>query len=78
MNGILDQIRFPGQFSPTSVEQYIALQLSKRLSDESAVMRYVHYIGRHTVEYVLHLFQEVSKEPDPARAFHSFLNPPDS
>jgi hypothetical protein len=78
MSGILDQIRQSAQFSPTTVEEYLALQLSKRLGDEAAVVRYLHYIGRYTVEHLLTLFQQVKEQPDPARAFHSSLTSPDS
>ena len=78
MSGILDQIRQSAQFSPTSVEEYLALQLSKRLGDEAAVVRYLHYIGRYTVEHLLTLFQQVKEQPDPARAFHSSLTSPDA
>ena len=78
MSGILDQMRQSSQFSPTTVEEFLALQLSKRLGDEAAVVRYLHYIGQHTMEHLLGLLQRVSKEPDPARAFHSSLTSPDS
>lgn len=78
MSGILDQIHQASQFSPTTVEEYLALQLSKRLSDEAAVVRYLHYLGRYTMEHLITLFHQVKQEPDPAHAFHSSLTSPDS
>lgn len=77
MSGILDQIRQTTQFSPTTVEEYLALQLSKHLGDEAAVVRYLQYIAHYTVEHLLVLFQKAKQEPDPARAFHSSLNSPE-
>jgi hypothetical protein len=77
MNGILDQIRQSTQFSPATVEEYLALQLAKRLSDEAAVVRYLHYIGHYTVEHLIGLFHEVDQEHDPARTFHSSLTSPE-
>jgi hypothetical protein len=78
MSGILDQIRQSSQFSPTTVEEYLALQLSRRLSDEAAVVRYLQYIAHYTIDHLLELFQRVKQEPDPARAFHSSLTSPET
>jgi hypothetical protein len=78
MSGILDQINQSTQFSPTTVEEYLALQLSKRLGDETAIVRYLHYLGRYTMEHLITLFHQVKQKPDPARAFHSSLTSPDS
>jgi hypothetical protein len=78
MSGILDQIRQSSQFSPTTVEEFLALQLSKRLSDEAAIVRYLHYVAHYSVEHLLDLFQRAKQEPDPARAFHSSLTPPET
>ena len=78
MSGILDHIRQSTQFSPTTVEEYLALQLSKRLSDEVAISRYLHYLSRYTLEHLLRLYYRVKPEQDPARAFHSSLTARDS
>ena len=75
---ILDQIRHVEQFSPSTVEQYLALQLSKRMGDEASVLRYLHYLERYTVDSLIQLYHQVKDGPDPARTFHSSLTSPDS
>ena len=78
MSGILDQIRHVEQFSPSTVEQFLALQLSKRLGDEASVLRYLRYVERYTIDHLLPLYHQVKDGPDPASAFHSSLTTPDS
>lgn len=70
MNSILDQFVAPVQFVPASVEEYIALQLAKRLHDESAIGRYLYYVSRYPLSLLLDVLHEVQQDPDPARAFH--------
>lgn len=73
MSHILDQFAQSTQFTPASVEQYIALQLSKHLNDESAIGRYLHYVSRYPLPLLLNQFQQAKTQSDPARAFHSSI-----
>ena len=75
MSSIFDQIIQSQQNTPTTVEEYIALQLAKGLNDELAVKRYMHYVGHYTIEHLLHLFCKAKQAQDPAREFHSSLTP---
>ncbi len=76
MSGILDQMLQLQQFTPATVEEYIALQLAKGLRDELAVKRYVHYVARCPTEHLLNLFQKAKQGPNSARVFHlSLVNP---
>jgi len=78
MSGILDRMLQSQQFTPATVEGYIALQLAKRLGDEAAVRKYVHYLSQYKTERVLHHFRKARHESNPAQAFHSSLKPSDA
>lgn len=75
MNGILDQISSSKQFVPATTDEYLALQLAKRLGDELAIGRYLHYIAHHPVSHLMRQFHRAKSEDDPARSFHSSLTP---
>lgn len=77
MSNSLSQVMTPEQFSPTSVEEYLALQLAKRLRDEAAIERYIRYAEHHPAVHLVHLFHRVKGQSDPADAFHSSLASPD-
>jgi len=71
MSSIFDQVIEPQQFTPTTVDEYVALQLAKGLGDELAVTRYVHYVSHYTIEHLLDLFYRAKRTPEPAKEFHS-------
>ena len=73
MSGILDQMLGLKQFTPRSAEEYFALQLARRLSDEAAVKLYLHYVEHHSPNHLLHIFHQVKAHPDAAHRFHSSL-----
>ncbi len=77
MSDILDAVRQSLQFTPATVEEYIALQLAKGLDDEPAVRRYVNYLAHYKADYLLHLFHQSKQKPNPAQSFHSFLTIPE-
>lgn len=77
MKGILDQILHEQQFTPSTVEEYIALQVARRLDDAPSVRRHIHYIAHFTTEHLVRLYHSVKHLRDPARAFHRSLTPPD-
>jgi hypothetical protein len=78
MSRITNQTLPSQQFTPTTVEEYLALQLAKRLSDEQGVRRYIRYTEHYPAKHLLHLVHQASQESDPANAFHSFLTPSNS
>jgi len=75
MSGILEKMIQSEQFVPATVDEYIALQLAKGLSDEKAVRVHIHYVEHHPPEHLIRLFLSAKVRPDPARAFHSSLTP---
>ena len=64
------------QFTPTTVEEYFALQLAKRLGDATGIERYIRYAEHHPAGYLVKLFHRVKGKPNSADAFHSSLTPP--
>ena len=77
MSSILDPTLPTQQFTPTTVEEYLALQLAKRLADETAIERYIRYAEHHPAGYLARLFHRVKGNPNPADSFHSSLTPSD-
>ena len=75
MSGILDQMLQPEQFIPSSVDEYFALQLARRLDDDTAVRLYLHYVEHHPSNHLLNIYSNVKAHPEPAKAFHSALRP---
>jgi hypothetical protein len=73
MSGILDRMLQKQKFTPTTVDEFLALQLAKKLNDEAAINSYVNYVAHHGTDHVLRLCHAAMKEPDPARIFHSSL-----
>ncbi len=73
MSNILDTVQRSRQFTPETVEEYIALQLAKGLCDEPAVRRYVHYVAHYPTDRLLRLFHKSKQKPDPSQSFHSSL-----
>jgi hypothetical protein len=78
MSDILEQMLRSKQFIPTTVQEYIALQLAKGLRDEVAIQQYVRYLGRYTIGHLIHLFHKVQSDQNPALKFHSSLNATDT
>jgi len=77
MSGILDRMLQSQQFIPATTEEYLALQLAKRLGDEFAIKRYVHYVAHYAAAHLVRLCHAAKREEDPARAFHSSLAKPE-
>lgn len=77
MSGILDPELPSQQFTPTTVEEYLALQLARRLGDETAINRYIRYSEHHPAVHLAQLFHRAKGKPNPADAFHSSLTPSD-
>jgi hypothetical protein len=75
MSGILDQMLQPEQFIPSSVDEYFALQLARRLDDDAAVRLYLHYVEHHPSNHLLNIYSKAKSHPEPAKAFHSALRP---
>jgi hypothetical protein len=75
MSGILDQMLQPEQFIPSSVDEYFALQLARRLDDDAAVGLYLHYVEHHHSNHLLNIYSKAKSHPEPAKAFHSALRP---
>jgi hypothetical protein len=61
------------QFTPSTVDEYLALQFAKRLDDESKLPRYMQYVGHHSAQHLVRLFNRATGEADPASSFHSSL-----
>ncbi len=76
MNGILDRLLETSQFTPGTSEEFVALQLARRLDDEIAITRYVHYVGHYAIDHLLRLYETARHNDDPARAFHTSLSEP--
>lgn len=77
MNNILEHMLQPAQFVPATVEQFVAVQLARRLNDEPGLVRYVQYVTHHSTDYLVRLFHRAQQQTDPARAFHSSLAIPE-
>jgi hypothetical protein len=73
MSGILDRMLQPQRFIPTTADEYLALQLARRLGDELAIKRYMPYVAHHAADHLVRLCHAAKREEDPARAFHSSL-----
>ena len=57
MNGILDSMVSKTQaFSPESLEQYMALQLAKKLGDTDRLWKYVSLFDRHPPSLIVRAF----------------------
>jgi hypothetical protein len=74
---ILDRMLQQQQFTPSTVEEYLALQLARGLDDESALATYLHYVERHSMVHLLNAFHKAKRTSDPARFFRSTLIPSD-
>jgi hypothetical protein len=74
---ILDRMLQTQQFTPSTVEEYVGLQLARRLGDESALAIYMHYVERHSMIHLLNAFHKAKQTSDPAHFFHSALTPRD-
>jgi hypothetical protein len=75
MSGILDQMLQPEPFIPSSVNEYFALQLARRLDDDAAVRLYLHYVEHHPTNHLLNIYSKAKLHTKPAQAFHSALRP---
>jgi hypothetical protein len=75
MSGILDQMLQPEQFIPSSVDEYLALQLARRLDDDAAVRLYLGYVEHHPSNHLLNIYNKVKMHPESSQAFHSALKP---
>lgn len=76
MSNLLDQVLQAQEFTPSTIEEYLALQLAKRLDDETKIRSYIQYVGRFSAQHLVRLFHRAKQRSDPARAFHSFLTEP--
>ena len=74
---ILDRMLQTQQFTPSTVEEYLGLQLARGLGDESTLAIYMHYVERHPMIQLLNTFHKAKRASDPARTFHSALTPRD-
>lgn len=77
MTSSLDPV-LPVQFTPATVEEYLALQLARRLGDESSVSRYIPYTEHYPARHLLHLVYQAKRQSDPVSTFHSSLMPSDT
>jgi hypothetical protein len=77
MSLILDSTLPTEQFTPTTVAEYLALQLAKRLGDEPAIEQYIRYAEHHPAGHLAKLFHRVKQTTNPADAFHSSFTPSD-
>jgi len=75
MSSIHEPILPSQQFTPTTVEEYLALQLAKKLGDEPGVTRYIHYAEHLPAKHLLHVLHQAKQQSDPVSAFHSLLTP---
>ena len=73
MSGILDRMLQPQQFIPATAEEYLALQLAKKMNDEFAISRYMHYVAHYPADELVRLCHTAKRQPDPACVFHSSL-----
>jgi len=73
MSNILDTMGKPRQFVPATTDEFLALQLAKRLGDESSIHRYLHYVEHHPIPHLLRQFYRAKMDADPAQSFHSSL-----
>jgi hypothetical protein len=73
MSSILDQLIEPNQFIPTTTEEFLALQLAKRLDDEEAIGKYLHYVAHHPASHLLQQFHRAKRSANPAFSFHLYL-----
>jgi len=70
---ILELVGKRDSFVPSSVDEYFALQLAKRLGDAENAHQYVRYTSSCNHERLLVMYQEaISSSPENASArFHS-------
>jgi hypothetical protein len=82
MTGILDRLARisppaeQNQFSPKSPEEYLALQLARRLNEPAAAQHYAALLGHHTARQLLTAYRRGrtrGSQSDPARSFHDEL-----
>ena len=73
MNSILDQLIESKQFVPTTTEEFLALQLAKRLDDEDAIGKYLQYVAHHPAPHLLQQFHRAKRSANPALSFHLYL-----
>ena len=60
-------------FAPTNADEYLALQLAKRLGDEPRILSYLRYVERYPAPQLAKLFHQAKRESDSANVFHSSL-----
>jgi len=65
-----------GPLTPSTTEEYLALQLAKRLGDEARLASYLAYAEHHPAIHLAKLFHHAKGEPDSANVFHSSLTQP--
>ena len=49
-----------GKFTPGKPEEYLALQMARKLSDQQAVRAYLTLFDRHDAQLLLRVFREVA------------------
>jgi hypothetical protein len=74
MKKILDELARAQKFIPTTSDEFLALQFAKRLGDELAIGRYLQYVSRHPIPYLMRRFHRARRTDNPARTFHSSLS----
>jgi hypothetical protein len=60
-------------FTPANADEYLALQLAKRLGDELKILSYVRYVEHYPAPQLAKLFHQAKRESDSANVFHSSL-----
>lgn len=68
---ILELLVPPRQYLPTTVSEYIALQLARRLSDEESAAWYRGIAEKHPLTKVFSLYRQAI-EPGPTSAKQRF------
>ena len=73
MSNILDEIAQSRQFIPSTTDEFLALQLAKRLDDEDAIGKYLHYVAHQPAPHLLQQFHRAKRSANPALSFHLYL-----
>jgi hypothetical protein len=63
MTNILEQVaKASSRFTPSNPKEYLALQISRKLSDLAAVRHYAILFERHPEDRLLDIFRRCAKE----------------
>lgn len=71
--GILERVGAFEPFRPTTVDEYFALQLAKKLNDNARVRQYCSVLSRVPFQQVLTVYRDIERAPSDLPASERLL-----